>query len=147
MKKNPGTYRTAAQRELNRKVRQARIEAETKLFHSMLTSGGVSLPVREHKFNELVLSKTGVPRAWRFDWAWIPEKVALEVEGGAWTQGRHTRGKGFMDDMEKYNAARLQGWMVLRCAPRQLLTLKTLDIIREGLRMQREKYIYMMVAQ
>jgi hypothetical protein len=58
-------------------------------------------------------------RRWRFDWAWPSARVALEIEGGAWTQGRHTRGAGFVADMEKYNAATLAGWRVLRVTPQQ----------------------------
>ena len=59
-------------------------------------------------------------RKWRFDYAWVAEKIALEVEGGIWTQGRHTRGAGFLADMEKYNAAVLLGWRVLRTTPDKL---------------------------
>ncbi len=58
-------------------------------------------------------------RMWRFDWAWPDVKFAIEVEGGAWTQGRHTRGQGFIDDMEKYTAAVLLGWRVARFTPQQ----------------------------
>lgn len=58
-------------------------------------------------------------RRWRFDLA-IPEhKIAIEIEGGAWSNGRHTRGKGFIKDMEKYNAATVLGWKVLRYTPQQ----------------------------
>lgn len=40
---------------------------------------------------------------WRFDYA-IPQwHIALEVEGGVWTRGRHVSPKGFLADMEKYN--------------------------------------------
>ena len=34
-------------------------------------------------------------RRWRFDYAWPALKVALEIHGGVFTNGRHTRGKGF----------------------------------------------------
>jgi very-short-patch-repair endonuclease len=56
-------------------------------------------------------------RRWKFDVAWPGYKVAVELEGGIWTRGRHTRGKGYRRDMEKYNAAAKTGWAVLRyCA-------------------------------
>jgi hypothetical protein len=52
---------------------------------------------------------------WRFDFAW-PEhgKVAVETEGGTFSDGRHTRGAGYAEDCAKYNAATLAGWRVLR---------------------------------
>lgn len=61
--------------------------------------------VREWKFCE---------RQWRFDFAWPAEKVAVEIEGGIWTRGRHSRGKGMESDMRKYNRAASLGWIVLR---------------------------------
>lgn len=67
--------------------------------------------VAEYRFNPT--------RRWRFDWAWPDARIALEIEGGAWTQGRHTRGSGFLADMEKYNAAGLAGWRVFRVTPQQ----------------------------
>ena len=69
-------------------------------------------------------------RLWRFDYA-IPEhKIALEVEGGVWTGGRHTRPQGFLGDIEKYNTATLMGWRLLRTTPSELLTKKTLDVLK-----------------
>ena len=53
-------------------------------------------------------------RLWRFDFALPDYKTAIEIEGATWTQGRHTRGKGYQNDCEKYNAATLMGWKVLR---------------------------------
>jgi len=61
---------------------------------------------REHRFHPT--------RRWRFDLAWPDLLVACEVEGGTWNGGRHTRGSGFEGDCEKYNAAALLGWLVLR---------------------------------
>ena len=40
--------------------------------------------------------------------------IALECEGGAGTGGRHTSYKGFRGDIEKYNAATIGGWRLLR---------------------------------
>ena len=67
---------------------------------------GLPAPVREHYFAR--------PRRWRFDLAWTDAHVACEVEGGGWVGGRHVRGKGFAQDLEKYNTAALLGWTVLR---------------------------------
>jgi len=53
-------------------------------------------------------------RRWRFDLAWPEIMLAVEVEGGSWTGGRHVTGSGFEADCEKYNEAVLSGWSVLR---------------------------------
>lgn len=68
--------------------------------------------VVEHRFHPV--------RKWRFDFAWPAKRVALEVEGGAWIGGRHTRGKGFVADLEKYNTAASAGWTVIRVTPQML---------------------------
>jgi hypothetical protein len=62
-------------------------------------------------------------RRWRFDYAWPMRMVALEVEGGIWTEGRHTRGAGFLADNEKYSEAAIAGWRVIYCTPGDLSTL------------------------
>lgn len=54
------------------------------------------------------------PRRWRFDLAWPDRMLAVEVDGGVWSGGRHTRGAGFIADCEKLNTATLLGWRVLR---------------------------------
>jgi very-short-patch-repair endonuclease len=61
-------------------------------------------------------------RRWRADYAVIQYNILLEVEGGIYTQGRHTRGTGYKNDMEKYTAASLQGWTLIRVQPSELLT-------------------------
>jgi len=55
-------------------------------------------------------------RRWRFDFAWPNQAplVAVEVEGGIWSNGRHTRGSGAKADMEKYAVAATLAWYVLR---------------------------------
>lgn len=72
-------------------------------------------PVREHSFHPT--------RRWRFDFAWPDLMLAVECEGGQYTQGRHQRPAGFAGDAQKYNEAQLLGWMVLRF---------TGDMVRSG---------------
>lgn len=72
-------------------------------------------------------------RRWRFDYA-IPEhKIAVEVEGGVWTGGRHTRPQGFLGDIEKYNTATLMGWRVFRTTPTDLLRTATLKLLKTAI--------------
>ena len=42
------------------------------------------------------------------------KSIAVEIEGGTWSRGRHTRGSGFAEDCRKYNAAAAMGWRVFR---------------------------------
>jgi hypothetical protein len=66
--------------------------------------GGWGL-VSEYKFAE--------GRRFRFDF-YHPSGIAIELEGGVWTRGRHTRPSGFLNDMEKYNLASSKGILVFR---------------------------------
>ena len=59
-------------------------------------------------------------RKFRFDCANVKERIAIEVEGGLWITGRHNRPVGMMQDMEKYNAAVIAGWRVLRYTPEDI---------------------------
>ena len=46
--------------------------------------------------------------------------IAIEVEGGIWSKGRHVRGKGFEEDCYKYAEALLLGWRVFRFTPKMI---------------------------
>ena len=70
------------------------------------------VPVLEHRFD--------FDRRWRFDLAWPDDKIAVEVEGGIWIDGRHVRGKGFEADAIKYNRAQMLGWKVFRYSTGQV---------------------------
>lgn len=50
---------------------------------------------------------------WRFDIAITLHLIAIELDGDVFN-GRHTRGLGFISDMDKINAATVNGWRVLR---------------------------------
>jgi len=53
-------------------------------------------------------------RRWRFDYCIESKMIAIEIEGGVWIKGRHTRPQGFINDMEKYNTATAMGYSVIR---------------------------------
>jgi len=77
-------------------------------------------------------------RRWRMDYAWPDLRLFLEVEGGVWVAGRHTRGSGYIKDLEKYNTAAAMGWRLIRCQPRDLQPRKgrapaVLALLRECL--------------
>ncbi len=95
---------------------------------------GLPSPVTEHKFAEHITfeGKDGRvrQRQWAFDYAWLEEKVALEIEGGIWTGGGHNRGKGFSKDILKYNTATKLGWRVVRCVPADTCMQETIDLLR-----------------
>lgn len=82
-------------------------------------------PKREHRF--------AAPRRWRFDFAWPDRWVALEVEGGTHSGGRHVRGDGFERDCEKYNAAALRGWTVLRVTSAMVRDGRALALVEAAL--------------
>lgn len=79
--------------------------------------------VAEHRFHSV--------RKWRFDYANVEQMIAVEVEGGAWKDGRHNRATGFFKDMEKYNTATAEGWKVLRCTPQQINTSEWADFVQD----------------
>lgn len=93
----------------------------TRLCHSELHAECI----KEHRFYQ--------PRKWRFDYALPRYKIAVEVEGGVWTGGRHIRPQGFLGDIEKYNTAALLGWRVFRTTPDKLLTNSTLQLLKNAI--------------
>jgi hypothetical protein len=103
----------------------ARITIKAKTAEAFFVQMGLPKPVTEHRFHPT--------RRWRFDYAWPEHLIALEVEGGVWTGGRHTSGAGFVKDLEKYNAAGLLGWRVFRCVPNDLMKLVTVELLRAAI--------------
>jgi hypothetical protein len=75
-------------------------------FQLKVLADQIAVPWREYVF--------AAPRRWRFDFAWPDAKVAVEIEGGTHSGGRHVRGSGFQADCEKYAEALALGWRVLR---------------------------------
>ena len=86
--------------------------------------------VKKHTGYDVVAEYRFHPtREWRFDFAIPVRRVAVEVEGGAFTGGRHIRPDGYLRDMEKYNEAAAAGWLLIRVLPAELLSLRTLQLV------------------
>lgn len=91
-----------------------------------IAAAGLPAPEREVRL---------VPgRKFRCDLVWRDACLVVEVEGGVFTRGRHTRGSGFVRDAEKYNALALAGFTVLRVAPPQIRSGQALKWIEQGLK-------------
>ena len=104
---------------------QSELEAEF-AFHLK------ALKIKKHE-REYMFAK---PRRWRFDFAWVDEKIAVEIEGG-----RHVRGKGFENDCEKINQGQLMGWAVYRFTPTHISRGDAVEIIRKALKTRHEEAV------
>jgi hypothetical protein len=98
-------------------------------------------------------------RMWRFDFAWPEHMLALEIEGGAYGRpvichncgarvmrrlkdgrnimiregGRHTSGKGFEKDLEKYGEAAVLGWRVIRINDKMIERKTGEDMVKRAI--------------
>lgn len=97
----------------------------------------LALRLRAEEFPEWVEEYQFHPkRKWAMDFAWPQWKIAIETEGGVWIQGRHSRGKGFIEDCVKYAEAALDGWIVLRCTTEHIDSGEIVDWLRRAIAMR-----------
>ena len=94
-------------------------------FVMLCAASGLPEPTPEHRF--------APPRRWRLDFAWPEHRVAVEVHGAVYRQGRHTRGGGFLKDREKMNTAQLMGWKVLEYDWPGALSARCMDEVRRAI--------------
>lgn len=85
----------------------------------------VPTPLRQHRFH--------ATRRWTFDFAWLPQRIAVEVDGGTWSGGRHVTGSGFEGDAEKVCEAAIAGWRVLRVTRAMIEDLRAVGFIERAL--------------
>jgi len=74
-------------------------------------------------------------RRFRFDYANHKYKIVIEKEGGIWRKGggAHSRPSGIERDIEKYTLAAVEGWIIIRRQPKQMLTIQTISLIRKAI--------------
>jgi very-short-patch-repair endonuclease len=72
----------------------------------------------------------GTGRLFRADFCWPEYNLLVEVNGGTWNGGRHTRGAGVERDYEKLNLAVLAGFRVLLFTSRQVRSGQAAEFLR-----------------
>ncbi len=98
---------------MKKKLKKLSQPEETFALH--LKAEKLPTPRREYRFDQ--------NRRWRADFAWPGHMIAVEIQGGTWTQGGHVRGTGYEKDCEKHNAMVEQGWHVF---------WYTTDMVKDG---------------
>ncbi len=102
-----------------------------KALLTQIRAEGLPEPQLEYRFHPT--------RKWRIDFfwpdaAWAPYAgLAVELEGGAFVGGRHTRGKGYEDDIVKYNEIGLTRILLIRCTPGQVRDGSAVQWVRRAL--------------
>ena len=96
-------------------------------FDFLITVSKLPQPERQFRFSK---------RRWRLDFAWPEKKVAVEIHGGVYSHGRHTRGVGFTNDCEKMAHAAALGWRVLPFTGEQLRRdpVGVAELVRDALK-------------
>jgi len=87
---------------------------------------GMPLPTLQHQFHPT--------RKWKFDFAFVEQRLAIEIQGGAFVNGGHNRAPQQAKDYEKHNAAVSLGWRVLFFNTMQLKDIDSVvDFVAEVL--------------
>ncbi len=101
------------------------------IFKEMAKAYGLPEPEAEFKFSP--------PRKWRFDWyfeilsGYEFKGVGLEIQGGLFIQGRHTRGAALLKEYEKINEAQIFGYKVLMVTPQQVESGEAFKLVKRAL--------------
>ena len=66
-------------------------------------------------------------RQWR--WDFIVADLAIEIHGGTWSRGAHSRGAGQVRDFTKQNAAVLAGYRPLTFTTEQVAAGEAVNVI------------------
>ncbi len=82
---------------------------------------------------EYMFALEAMGRRWRWDFCWPDAMLAVELQGGVWARGRHSRGAGYIADCEKSNAGTLLGWRLLRFTREQVESGYALECVERAM--------------
>jgi len=91
----------------------------------LIRAEGLPEPEREYRFHDT--------RRWRLDFAYPDKKIGIEVQGGTYIRGAHSRGTGLERDYEKYNQAQVLGWDVYQFSRKMIESGEAIETIRRVL--------------
>lgn len=89
-----------------------------------LKANGIPFIV-EHRFHSV--------RKWRYDFC-LNNRLLVDIDGGIWIQGHHSRGKGMEDDFEKMWEAVLLGYRVMKFSTGQVKSGVAIETIRRAMK-------------
>ena len=92
---------------------------------TLLRWHGLPAPQREFRF--------APGRRFRADFAYPEAHLLIEVDGGSFVAGRHSRGTGFELDAEKASLAATLGYRVIRVTPRHIADGRAITWIKAAL--------------
>jgi hypothetical protein len=72
-------------------------------------------------------------RLYRFDRAWPAHLVAVEIQGGLWVNGAHSRGSGVERDCVKLSIAAAMGWRVLPVSKAMIESGQAVELVAQAL--------------
>jgi hypothetical protein len=75
------------------------------------------------------------PRKWRADWRVKDTRILIEFEGGLFAKNKIGHGNvgGILRDIQKYNAAAIAGWTVIRITPKFIPNGQALKWIEDAI--------------
>jgi len=102
------------------------ISALEDTFAFQLDAAGLTGYVREY---------AAIPgRKFRFDFAFLRERLLIEINGGTYNGGSHGRGVGINRDYEKHNLAVINNWRVLSFDTKQVKSGAALQVTEQLLK-------------
>jgi len=130
MMDTPTRIQTRMKRTLTdgqRLIAKAKRTALEDAYLASIRALGVPEPMREYRF--------AFPRRWRFDFLYLGQMLAIEIQGGTHLHGRrsHAGKEGYEEDCRKRNTAILLGWRVLTFTRDMVKSLEAAQVTKQAL--------------